>query len=201
MPRFKYTDHPEFREWPKIPRLNREITVSEKIDGTNACVWISDDLEEVGAQSRNKWITPKDDNAGFARWVEANAEELLKLGPGYHYGEWWGQSIGRKYGLSEKRFSLFNTHRWSDPATRPACVGCVPVLWQGNYKDLDLASILGKLRTEGSVAAPGFMKPEGVVIYHHAADQMFKVLLEGDELPKGILTLKERETQAKLETT
>lgn len=197
--RFKYTNHPEFREWPKIPRLNRDVTVSEKIDGTNACIWISDDLEEMGAQSRNKWIVPGNDNAGFASWVEQNMTELLKLGPGYHYGEWFGQGIGRKYGLVEKRFWLFNTHRWSDPSARPACVGCVPVLWQGNYKDLDLASILGKLREEGSVAVPGWKTPEGVVIFHHAADQMFKVLLEGDELPKGITTLKERETAAKLE--
>jgi hypothetical protein len=28
----------EFREWPKIFRLNREIIVTEKIDGTNACI-------------------------------------------------------------------------------------------------------------------------------------------------------------------
>ena len=28
----------EFRAWKKTPRLNRDITVTEKIDGTNACV-------------------------------------------------------------------------------------------------------------------------------------------------------------------
>lgn len=28
----------EFREWPKIPRLNRPMIVTEKIDGSNACV-------------------------------------------------------------------------------------------------------------------------------------------------------------------
>lgn len=198
MPRFKYTSHPEFREWPKIPRLNRDVTVTEKIDGTNACVWVSDDLEEVGAQSRTKWITPQADNVGFARWVEQNTEELVKLGPGYHYGEWWGQGIQRKYGLTEKRFWLFNTHRWGNPDTRPAIVGCVPVLWQGNYKDMDLAGILDSLRTGGSLAAPGFMNPEGVVIYHHASDQYFKVLLEGDELPKGVVPFKERVAMEKL---
>jgi len=190
---------PEFQPWPKIPRLNREVTVSEKIDGTNAAVWISDDGTQIGAQSRTKWITPKDDNYGFARWVEENRDELLKLGPGHHFGEWWGSGINRRYGLTERRFWLFNTHRWGNPDTRPACVGCVPVLWNGNYQDMDLAAIMAKLTSEGSVSAPGFMKPEGVVIFHHAADQYFKVLAEGDELPKGITTLKERATLAKLE--
>ena len=40
------------------------------------------------------------------------------------------------------------------------------------------------LRTSGSRAAPGFMKPEGVVIYHEAARQMFKMTIEGDEAGK-----------------
>ncbi len=51
---------------------------------------------------------------------------------------------------------------------------------------MDLKSILGKLRTEGSVAVPGYANPEGVVVFHTAASQLFKVLLEGDELPKGV---------------
>lgn len=191
---------PEFIEWPKIPRLNREVTVTEKIDGTNAQVYISDDMKQVIAGSRTRWITPEEDNYGFAKWVQQNREELLALGPGHHYGEWWGQGINRRYGLTDRKFWLFNTHRWADPETRPACVGCVPILWKGNYKDMDLLAILDKLRTEGSVAAPGFMKPEGVVIFHHAADQCFKVLLEGDELPKGVTTYKEREISSKLET-
>ena len=187
---------PEFRAWPKIPRLNREVTVSEKIDGTNSCVCVSDDGTKIAAQSRTKWITPKDDNYGFARWVEENREELLRLGPGHHYGEYWGAGINRKYGLTERRFSLFNTHRWTEE--RPKCCHVVPVLWKGNYQDMLLHEILFKLTVEGSVAAPGFQKPEGIVIFHHAADQYFKVLAEGDELPKGITTLKEREVQAKL---
>ena len=188
---------PDFKPWPKIPRLNREITISEKIDGTNSCVFISDDLEQVAAQSRTKWISSKDDNYGFARWVEENREELIRLGPGYHYGEFWGRGINRKYGLEERRFSLFNTHRWTE--SRPACCGVVPVLYKGLFDHEIIKGILASLVINGSVAAPGFMKPEGVVIFHHAADQYFKILAEGDELPKGITTLKEREIAAKLE--
>lgn len=186
---------PEFKPWPKIPRYNRNLIVTEKIDGTNSAIWISDDETEIAAQSRTKWITTAkgDDNAGFARWVEDNKEDLLNLGPGHHYGEWYGQGIQRKYGLAERRFALFNTYKWSVPQLRPACCGVVPVLWEGNRHDLDVDGLIQKLRTEGSVAVPGFARPEGIVIFHTASGNMYKVLCENDELPKGITTIKERE--------
>ena len=31
---------PEFKPFPKMPRLNREVLLTEKIDGTNASVFI-----------------------------------------------------------------------------------------------------------------------------------------------------------------
>lgn len=138
----------------------------------------------VTAGSRSRWITPTDDNFGFARWVHEHAEELSKLGPGYHYGEWWGAGIQRRYGLSEKRFSLFNTSRWTDDV-RPACCGVVPVLGQGTQDDGVVEAALTRLRVEGSVAAPGFMSPEGIVVYHTASRSLFKVTLDRDGEPKG----------------
>lgn len=77
----------EFAEFPKIARLSREIIVTEKVDGTNAQVFIGEE-GTVLVGSRNRWITPKDDNFGFAAWVEANKDAILKLGPGRHFGEW-----------------------------------------------------------------------------------------------------------------
>lgn len=116
----------DFQPFPKIPRLRRRVVVTEKIDGTNACVWVDDTATIVRAGSRNKWIDPKADNYGFAGWVEKNAAELLRLGPGFHYGEWWGAGIQRRYDLSEKRFSLFNVGRWNDAATaRRAARSCL----------------------------------------------------------------------------
>lgn len=176
----------DFKEFPKIPRLNRTVVVTEKIDGTNACVVVSDapTFEEriVTAQSRSRIITPDDDNFGFAAWVKENEATLRQLGPGHHFGEWWGCGIQRTYGLTEKRFSLFNTTRWG--LTRPVCCHVVPVLaiWNG-FQAVDMA--LAKLRAEGSIAAPGFMQPEGVVVYHGHSKTMFKVTLEKDEVPKG----------------
>ena len=109
----------EFHAFRKITRLHRECIATEKIDGTNGLVWVGDD-GTVRAGSRSRWITPEADNFGFARWVAEHAEELRALGIGYHYGEWWGAGIQRRYGLDHKRFSLFNVSLWADGAVRPA---------------------------------------------------------------------------------
>lgn len=170
---------PEFQSFARIPRLKRDCVISEKIDGTNAQVWISDDLSVVAAGSRNRWLTPESDNYGFAAWVRAHAEELRALGPGHHYGEWWGSGIQRRYGLSEKRFSLFNTSRWTENQP-PACCGVVPVLYKGPFSTEAVEGALNQLRDKGSVAAPGFMNPEGVVVFLAAAGHLFKVTLDGD---------------------
>lgn len=174
----------EFMPFPKISRFSREVIVTEKIDGTNAQIVVSDDGNDLCAGSRTQWITLEKDNAGFARWVQANKTELLKLGPGQHFGEWWGAGIGRKYNLKEKVFSLFNVSRWSNPATRPTCCNVVPVLWQGNMDDLRTDEILAKLMLGGSVAAPGFMQPEGIIIFHVPSGTLFKKTLDNHDEPK-----------------
>jgi hypothetical protein len=184
---------PEFEGFGKIPRLNRDIVVTEKIDGTNAGIWISEDTYFMSACSRKRWITPEDDNYGFAKWVRENGEELRQLGPGLHWGEWWGAGIQRRYGLDHKRFSLFNTGRWlghtveaAEEATPPpACCHVVPVLWIGNFKDFNCNMELAKLAGSGSMASRGFMKPEGIMIWHEAARSYFKATIMNDAKPKG----------------
>lgn len=173
----------EFEPFPKIARLAREIIVTEKIDGTNAQVCVTED-GNVLAGSHSQWITPSADNFGFARWVAEHADDLRRLGIGRHFGEWWGVGIQRRYGLAEKRFSLFNTTRWA--AERPACCHVVPLLYQGPFDTTAIDDVLGVLRLYGSRAAPGFMKPEGIVVYHTAAGVGFKKTLEKDELPKAL---------------
>jgi hypothetical protein len=173
----------DFVPFPKIARLSREIIVTEKIDGTNSQIFIGEDGTML-AGSRNRWLTPDDDNFGFARWVVEHEEELRKLGPGRHFGEWWGSGIQRRYGLSEKRFSLFNVHRWG--VERPACCHVVPLLYQGEFGEPEIMICLDLLRVEGSQAAPGFMKPEGIIVFHVAAQIGFKKTLEKDSEPKGM---------------
>jgi hypothetical protein len=227
----------EFQAWPKIPRLFRNIIVTEKIDGTNAAIQISEvdhdryqylgtgsvmatydaqavllhvrrpDVEAksylVAAQSRKRLITPDNDNFGFAKWVFENAADLVTLlGPGRHFGEWWGSGIQRGYGLQkgDKYFSLFNVsryqHLWDPELTLPQhfdedgnelvpALGTVPVLYEGPFSEDEIQSCLDVLREEGSYVVAGYDRPEGVVVYHEAAGQAFKVTLENDEQPKG----------------
>lgn len=200
----------EFKPWAKTPRLYRDITITEKIDGTNAAIHVAEapygigadepttsgivvndgsyKLYEVVAQSRKRIITLDSDNYGFARWVWDNAETLVRdLGPGTHFGEWWGQGIQRRYGLDHKRFSLFNTHKWANRVFETPNVSAVPVLYQGSFSEDAIQSALVGLACDGSKAAPGFYDPEGVVVYHSASAQVFKILLENDDIPKGLV--------------
>lgn len=215
----------EFQTWPKTPRLFRDVTVTEKIDGTNSCVIIEPITEEfydtdadlssedsfheylfslgavevvstevgdeylVGAQSRNRLIFPSKgtDNYGFAGWVRENSNTLVSdLGPGRHYGEWWGKGVARNYGLDHRRFSLFNTSRFDqDQEFHTLNLHVVPVLYEGVFEEY--SSVIyptEMLKNTGSVAAKGFKSPEGIAIYHHAANQVFKVLLENDDISK-----------------
>ncbi len=197
-----------FEPFPKIGRLTRECVITEKIDGTNAQVIITDD-GRIAAGSRTRLITPGNDNMGFAQWVADHADELIAgLGPGRHFGEWWGSKIQRTYGLTngERRFSLFNTTRWADryavlsakhddavpngglregQQMAPACCHVVPELYRGMFSDRVVDNMIAKLRAEGSVAAPGFTNPEGVVAFHTATGVLFKKTLDKDEQPKG----------------
>lgn len=175
---------PEFVAWPKIHRLNRTIIITEKIDGTNACVVVTPD-GDVYAQSRKRLITPEDDNFGFAAWVAENANVLREvLGEGRHFGEWWGRGIGRGYNQYGKHFSLFNTNRWewlNAPEGAKPCGGdlrCVPLLairtWDGPIIDDTLAELVAN----GSRLDPD-TPAEGIVVFHSQSQSMFKVIADG----------------------
>lgn len=174
----------EFKGWPKIPRLlNERVTITEKMDGTNACIVIQDG-EIVGIQSRNRLIFPegfngmKDcDNAGFAGWVRDNEQEILLLGDGHHYGEWCGPGIqSNPHKLDVKRFFLFNTQRWTNNA--PNRCSPVRVLYEGPFTstcvDDALSSLLSYAKSENYT-------PEGIIIYNHLAKNSYKVTYKNPE--------------------
>ena len=200
-----YSVNDYFEGFPKIKRWNRDIIITEKIDGTNAQILIPDNRFYTFKSgrtvpflvgSRTRWIFPENDNHGFAKWAYSNVDTILGLGPGKHFGEWWGQGIQRGYGLKEKRFSLFNTERWNKE-TLPNGIGVVPVLYKGpmytvgEEEDTQAHSIieyiLERLRESGSWAASGYMKPEGIVIFHTASNHCYKVTLENDGMPKSLV--------------
>ncbi len=87
--------------------------------------------------------------------------------------------------MKEKIFSLFNVHKWADDSIRPACCRVVPTLWKGIFDTSHVNAELSRLKYLGSMAAPGFMKPEGVVIFHTASGHLYKKTIEKDEQPKG----------------
>jgi hypothetical protein len=222
IPEDSFIPEAPFIPFAKISRLFRPIAITEKIDGTNSAVVVSDtppygygDEEVVGpgivintiyeddfseiwqpvyvyAQSRKQVIFPEKDNFGFATWVREHARELATgLGVGVHFGEWWGAGIQRKYGLNEKRFSLFNTKRWGskeaneDGTCRPDCCHVVPVIeYADEFSVHAVRNAIQLLKANGSFAAPGFMDPEGVVTYHAASNQCFKTTIKDDEKGK-----------------
>jgi hypothetical protein len=211
----------EFQAWPKIPRLNRGILVTEKLDGTNACVvilplgdtpaavgaretvdWLGDRVlfdrdranaialvgdYAVFAQSRSRFVIPGRDNYGFAEYVRQHAEALVAtLGPGRHFGEWYGAGIQRRYGLQEKRLALFNVDRWKDvDLTDVPRLEVVPELYRGPFDQGAIDQTVDELERYGSTAVRGFDRPEGVVVWHYASRTSYKVTVEDDEAPKG----------------
>ena len=174
----------EFEGFGKIARLSRPCTITEKIDGTNAQICITEDGQFLTG-SRSRWITPEDDNFGFSKWAHEHKDELMTLGVGRHFGEWWGLGIQRGYGQSVRQFSLFNTSVWWDSMKRPECCGVVPVMYEGAFDSAAINYVLSNLSIHGSHAARGFMEPEGIIIYHHAANLYFKKTLDKDDQWKG----------------
>lgn len=167
----------EHVKFPSIPRWENEVYyVTEKIDGTNAVITILEDGTFLTG-SRNKWITPEDDNFGFSRWAHNNKEELMKLGEGSHYGEWYGLGIQRGYGLSEKRFMLFNNHRWGkhNPET-PNCVEVASSFCTSSV--INTQRWFAELKEKGSIHVPGFMKPEGLVAYCKLTQKCYKLIMD-----------------------
>ena len=48
----------DFEVMPKIKRLSRDMVITEKLDGTNGTIMITD-TDEFLVGSKNRWITPQ----------------------------------------------------------------------------------------------------------------------------------------------
>lgn len=167
----KPTWPPPFEPYGKTPRWRSQVVVTEKIDGSNCFIIVPEDPAlPLAVGSRNRYITPgkSTDNFGFAAWALDNEAMLRRLGPGRHNGEWWGVGIGRGYGLTERRWSLFAATRWTEEQLRemglPDNVRVVPILARGEDAGTLVHEAGLKLLAEGSFAAPGYMKPEGFIV-------------------------------------
>lgn len=199
----------QFRKWGSTPRWHKGLTITEKIDGTNACVVIYDG--QVKAQSRNRMITPDNDNAGFAKWVYENAGALTDtLGYGYHYGEWFGPGIQKNpLGVESKRFALFQATKYTKEngffLEDVDGLETVPLLFHGQGDVWTIPKVVENLNTYGTkvegakteeihTGIPGLentefvyhkaAKAEGVIVYHKETQQKYKILLEDDAFHK-----------------
>ena len=197
-----------FEAYPKMPRMkSAEMTITEKIDGTNAQILIVDGgIELVGSRKRqilpdipkivdDEGVTIEKkqtlDNYGFAQWVLDNMTGLVEfLGDGRHYGEWAGPGIQKNpLGLEQKLFFLFNTHR--NPPEKFESLGhlvpqlrAVPILFQGKFS-LEMISTVADSIYLGMTEVPDAQdgnEGEGIVI--SAFGQKFK--RTADDRPKSI---------------
>lgn len=185
---------PDFVAWPKTPRLYRDMVITEKIDGTNGAIIVTDD-GDVWAQSRNRLLYPPcdeypngTDNAGFRVWVDQHRATLSAyLGTGRHFGEWWGTGIQRGYDRPGKTFSLFNVAKWNrrEALGLDIDLDVVPTIYEGTFDTQMVQYQLDELCVLGSAAAPGFMRPEGVCVFHVASGRVFKALIENDDIAKN----------------
>lgn len=195
----------KFHPWPSTPRLFRDVVITEKIDGENVALHIQEvedpDWDEpwplirhagkwyyVAAQTRKK-LLPYDEmyRSSFGRWVIANSYSIFEaLGTGTHFGEWWGKGIKRGYGRGHNCLSLFNTARWNNlnRVIGGVVLTSVPVIYEGPMTTIRVRIAVNYLKRVGSVAAPGYMNPEGVCVYQKASDTISKVTIENDDTGK-----------------
>lgn len=112
--------NPIFDYTKPAPTLTFSGTV--KLHGTNAGVSLDVDSGLIWAQSRENIITPQNDNAGFAFFVETNIDSFKRIFDivksqnnitnGYItvFGEWAGKGIQKGVGICniEKSFFIFD---------------------------------------------------------------------------------------------
>jgi hypothetical protein len=173
--------NPEFTSFDSIERFDQHVTITEKIHGTNAQVFVGDE-SCVYAGSRNRWLSPEDDNFGFASYVQEHAVEIAeKLGVGQHFGEWYGSGINGGYGMKERRFVLFHP-RFRDLPSLPPRMDLIPVLYEGPFTPSIVDDTMERLKGEGSRLVRGYMHPEGVVVRFNRTGVMMKKVFQQEDV-------------------
>lgn len=98
----------------KVGKIQLKGTV--KVHGTNAAIVIDHDNGTYYTQSRNRIITPDDDNCGFANAMLEIKDGLVRFAKDYcsagktiFYGEWVGGNVQRGVALTgaPKKFVIF----------------------------------------------------------------------------------------------
>lgn len=169
---------PDHKYYGVLPEFYTQVTITEMIDGKSGVLYVDKIKGIVTAGTRWTWLdTPHWDGYGFQTWARVNEKALLNLGPGYHFGVWWGHDIERGYNLNQKRFSLLDNIMWDDLTKVPDCCGVVPELYRGPMTDTCIPDTLRVLKEVGSLAAHGYKRPMGIVIRHLTGNVKYKVII------------------------
>jgi phage tail protein X len=86
--------------------------------------------------------------------------------------------------VPSKNFSLFNALRWGGqewPGFTTPNMFIVPVVVKRQFATEVAQSALDLLKANGSLAAPGFMDPEGIVIHVPDVNGRWKMTFDGDK--------------------
>ena len=98
-------------KYPHLASIPYEYRGKIKLHGTNSSIRVFNG--EVVAQSMGRIITPKNDNGGFARWVESTIDYWNQLKDEQEltiFGEWCGRGIMKGTALNQlpnKIFTIF----------------------------------------------------------------------------------------------
>lgn len=110
----KFTaSHPEILNGQSVVRYKCKV----KLHGTNAAIQCHQDGNVI-TQSRTSEITPSNDNAGFARWVEENKDKWNLRNNHVIYGEWIGPGIQKGVAVAQipkKCFAVFAARSLEQP--------------------------------------------------------------------------------------
>lgn len=182
----------EFKTWHEINKFaGIHVVATEKIHGSNGQILVTtrpDGSLCATAGSRTRWLDAVSgpDNFGFAAFVRANEAEICeKLGEGRHYGEWVGPGVNSDYGLKDKHFVLFDVKRFSSERVAatglPERFAVVPILYDGPYNSDAINKVFEDLRAGGSVFRPGFLRPEGMVLFFPQFGSRLKMVFKPEK--------------------
>jgi hypothetical protein len=62
---------------------------------------------------------------------------------------------------------------WNEE-NKPECCYVVPTVYTGEFDTAVINHLMYELQGKGSLASPGFMNPEGIMVYIPSASQYFK---------------------------
>lgn len=112
------SDHCKYNDIPRKPIL--QFTGTVKLHGTNSCIGLNVNTGELFTQSRERIITPGDDNYGFSSWANNSLSVKALLSyvlssfdvkeTVHIYGEWAGTGIQKNVGIAQfnKSFYIFS---------------------------------------------------------------------------------------------